>query len=229
MILMKRKSIFFILILLSTFLVQAQESITPGTFPGRVSRLNPLASLMRVRLDFSNSKFLRTNDGLEFWNEGMPMVRCQGAIVGKSGEYFLVRVYEWKNCISKVGFSVGSHVYFESKDLEKTLITAREMVKVLLQKRMVLQSQTSNKKNDVTDQSTQLENINARYEAMIERIRSEWNEAIKGLSSAKSTNQVELNSLQAQLDEIDFQLERYRVEDANFKKDRWAIDPTVLR
>ena len=212
-----------------SFYAFTQESIVPGTFAGRVSRLNPLASLMRVRLDFANAKFLRTHDAVEFWNEGMPMVRCQAAIVGKSGEYFLMRVYEWKLCINKVGFGVGSHVYFESKDLEKTLITAREMVKVLLQRRMVLEGQTNNKKNDVNDQSSQLENINARYEAMIERIRNEWNEAIKGLNAAKSGNQVELNSLQAQLDEIDFQLERYRVEDANFKKDRWAIDPTILR
>jgi hypothetical protein len=225
---MEKLIIFLLLISLSKNTI-AQESITPGTFAGRISRLNPSASLMRVRLDFANSKFLRTNDGVEFWNEGMPMVRCQAAIVGKSGEYFLMRVYEWKYCISKVGFSVGSHVYFESKDLEKTLITAREMVRVLLQKRMVLQSQTAGKENDVNDQSSQLENINARYEAMIERIKNEWNEAIKGLSGSKSANQVELNSLRAQLDEIDFQLERYRVEDANFKKDRWAIDPTVLK
>lgn len=209
--------------------VLAQESIVPGTFTGRISRLNPEASLMRVRLDFVNAKFLRTNDGIEFWNEGMPMIRCQAAIVGKSGEYFLLRVYEWKLCIGKVGFSVGSHVYFESKDLEKTLITAREMVKVLLQKRMLLQGQTTNKDNDVNDQSSQLSNINARYEAMIERIKKEWNDAIKGLSAAKSANEIELNSLKAQLDEIDFQLERYRIEDANIKKDRWAIDPTILR
>lgn len=222
------KSIFILLVFIASVL-QAQESITPGTFSGRISKLNPIKSLMRVRLEFANSKFLRTNDGIEFWNEGMPMVRCQAAIVGKSGEYFLMRVYEWKHCINKVGFSVGSHVYFESKDLEKTLVTAREMVKVLLQKRMVLQGQSTNKDNDLNDQSSQLENINARYEAMIERIKSEWNEAIKGLSSAKSTNQLELNSLRAQLDEIDFQLERYRVEDANFKKDRWAIDTTVLK
>ncbi len=222
------RPLIFIFVM-TIFSTVAQESIVPGTFSGRVSRLNPTASLVRVRLDFANAKFLRTNDGVEFWNESMPSVRCQAAVVGKSGEYYLLRVYEWKLCISKVGFSVGSHVYFESKDLEKTLSTAREMVKVLLQKRMVLSAQTTNKKNDVNDQSSQLENINARYEAMIERIRSEWNEAIKGLSAGKSTNQVELNSLQAQLDELDFQLERYRVEDANFKKDRWAIDPTILR
>ena len=223
-----RLSIIFLMFLIINSLL-SQEAIVPGTFAGRVSRLNPSASLVRVRLDFSNAKFLRTNDSIEFWNEGMPLVRCQGAIVGKSGEYFLIRVYEWKLCINKVGFSVGSHVYFESKDLEKTLNTAREMVKVLLQKRMVLAGQTTAKNNDVKDQSSQLENINARYEAMIERIKNEWNEAVKGLTNAKAKNQVDLNSLQAQLDEIDFQLERYRVEDANFKKDRWAIDPTILR
>lgn len=207
----------------------SQEAITPGTFPGRISRLNPQSSLMRVRLDFSNAKFLRTNDGLEFWNEGMPKVRCQGSIVGKSGEYFLVKVLEWKLCITKVGFSVGSFVLFESKDLEKTLGTAREMVNILIQKRMILQSLTSTKENDVNDQSSQLENINTKYEAMIERIKNEWNEAIKGLTSEKFANQLELNSLKAQLDEIDFQLERYRIEDANFIKDRWAIDPTVKK
>lgn len=216
----------FIFFIFSTL---AQEAVSPGTFSGRISRLNPEATLMRVRLEFANSKFLRTNDAVEFWNEGMPMVRCQGAIVGKSGEYFLMRVYEWKLCISKVGFSVGSHVYFESKDLEKTLITAKEMARILLQKRMLLQGQTTMKANDVNDQSSQLENINTRYEAMIERIKNEWNESIKGLTSEKSANQVELNSLKAQLDEIDFQLERYRIEDANFKKDRWAIDPTVIK
>jgi len=219
----------YIFLCLLSISVLSQESIIPGTFSGRVSRLNPEASIMRVRLDFINAKFLRVNDGLEFWNEGMSNVRCQSTIVGKSAEYFLVKVYEWNRCLKKVGFTVGSYVLFESKDLEKTLKTAREMVKVLLQKRMVLNGMFINTKNDVTDQSTQLEAINSRYEAMIERIKNEWNEAIKGLSQAKSGNEVEMNSLSAQLDEIDFQLERYRVEDENFKKDRWAIDPTIIQ
>lgn len=202
----------------------ADEIIYSGSFPGRISKLNPSLSLMRVRMNFSNAKFLRENDSVEFWNEGHPQKKCFGAIAGKSAEYFLIKVTDWNNCVQKVGFSVGAYILFQSSDLEKTLAIARDMVKILLQKRLVLENMLSNKKVKLDDQISQVEAINSNYQAMIERIKNEWNNALKNLQDSKSDSERQVNSYQAQLDDLDFQLEKYRVENENFKKDRWSLD-----
>ncbi|KAJ1497955.1 hypothetical protein HMI54_013158, partial [Coelomomyces lativittatus] len=103
-------------------------------FSGRISRLNSVGRLARIRTDFGNIKFLNRKDRLEFWNESHPEQRCVGLVEGRTNDYLLMKIPEYDNCIRKVHFTTGTFLNFESRDLEKTVVMARELVEILLKK-----------------------------------------------------------------------------------------------
>jgi hypothetical protein len=180
---------------------------------------------MRLRLEFSNSKFLKRDDDLEFWNEGRPDVRCQAVIRGRSNEYVLTEVREWGNCIRKVGITTGSFLFFESKELVKTLGSAKEMMSILLKKRAILEGYRDRNKTANYENNLRTDNINAIYQERMERLKSEWQEALHGVTELKNNNDRDMLSITNQVKALDFEIDRYRVEDENVVKDYWSLTP----
>ena len=197
-------------------------------FTGRVSKLIPEQGLMRLRLEFANSKFLKREDDLEFWNEGRPDVRCQAFIRGRSNEYVLAEVREWGECIRKVGVTTGSFLFFDSKEFQKTLNSAQEMMKILLKKRAVLSGFRDRNNTANYENNLRMDNINAIYQERMERLKSEWQEALKGVTELKNNNDRDMLSIDNQIKALDFEIERYRVEDENVIKDHWSLSPEQI-
>jgi hypothetical protein len=107
-------------------------------FSGRISRLNSAAKLARVRTDFVNIKFLNRKDRVEFWNETYPDHRCTALVEGRTNDYLLLRIPQYDTCIKKVHFTTGTYLHMDSPDLEQTTKIARELVEILLKKRLAM-------------------------------------------------------------------------------------------
>jgi hypothetical protein len=202
--------------------VNAKDAV----FTGRVSKLIPEQHLMRLRLEFVNAKFLKRGDDLEFWNEGRSDLRCQAVIQGRSNEYVLAEVKNWNKCIRKVGTTTGSFLFFESKELLKTLSAARELMAVLLKKRAILAGYKDRNNSANYENNLRMDNINAIYQERMERLKSEWQEALKGVTDLKNNNDRDMLSIDNQIKALDFEIERYRVEDENVIKDHWSLNPS---
>src|SRR5688572_10122943 len=121
-----KKGYFFswplILVLFFSFhydgIAQDLEQDDVGLFSARISQLNPIASLIRIHVDFVNAKFLNVNEPLNFWTPQNKKRSCQGYILGKTNHYILIKVIEYSACEKGLRLSQGSYIKLYSKDLK---------------------------------------------------------------------------------------------------------------
>jgi tRNA U55 pseudouridine synthase TruB len=196
-------------------------------FSGRVSRVNKIAELMRIKVDFENSKYLSAKDKIEFWNETYPDKKCLAFVEGRSAKYLLVKVPDYNNCITKVHVSVGTYLHLYSSDLERKLKVAEELVEVLLKKRLALRARLSRYQKEVDSYVEKLDAVNKRYEILRQKLELEWQNELTALEEDKTKSYLQYKHSQARLNELEHKLQLYRVQDENLVEDRWSLDPKL--
>lgn len=196
-------------------------------FTGRISRLNPEAKLARVRTEFANIKFLNRKDRIEFWDESFPQKRCRGMVEGRTNDYLLIKISDYERCIRFVPFTTGSYLHFDSKDLKQTLVQAKELVEILLKKRLAMRAKKIRHEKDLATYVERVDVINKRYEVLRQKLEIEWQKELAAMEEDKAVTFTEYKNSEARLNEIDTKLEAYRVEDNNLKLDRWSLDPAL--
>lgn len=105
-----------------------------GYFSSRVSRINFDAELIRLKLDFSNRKYIVKKDRIYFYNEDNSKNRCEGIVIGKSVEYILVKVQNIKECDKYVNLTRGAYLKVYSSDLIKNIKKGKKLFKILMKK-----------------------------------------------------------------------------------------------
>ncbi len=211
-------------------LAQSVESKTPESgshFAGRVSRTNPVAGLIRIRTDHTSIKFLRYRDRVDVWNESYPDSRCLAYVEGRTNDYLLLRAANYASCVRKVHFTAGSFLHFQSKDMDQTLVTVKELVEVLLKKRLAMETKKERHKRDLEGHVEKVDTVNKRYEILRQKLEIEWNKELAALEEDKAIIFTEFKNSEARLNEIDTKLEAYKIDDHNFKLDRWSLDPAL--
>lgn len=207
------------------------ELVSPNTieatFPGRVSRLNEVAQLMRVRVDFKNAKFLNKNDRLDFWNESYPNQRCVAIVEARSTEYLLMRIPEYVSCVKNVHLTTGSCLKFWGQDLENNIKTAHELVEILLKKRMAMLAKKRRHERDLEAHVDRVEIINKRYEVLRQKLEAEWQRELAAQEEDRANSLVAFKAAETRLNEVESKLESYRIHDSNFTLDRWSLDPDL--
>jgi tRNA U55 pseudouridine synthase TruB len=196
-------------------------------FSGRVSRINKIAELMRIKVDFENSKYLSAKDKIEFWNETYPDKKCLAFVEGRSATYLLVKVPDYNTCITKVHVSVGTYLHLYSTDLERKLKVAEELVEVLLKKRLALRARLNRYQKEVDSYVEKLDATNKRYEILRQKLELEWQNEITALEEDKTKSYLQYKHSQARLNELEHKLQIYRVQDENLVEDRWSLDPKL--
>lgn len=224
-----------LIFLLYLFLVQSSFAQTGETkldeneftFKGRISRLNSTARLMRIKTDFANVKFLNRRDRVDFWNSSYPDQRCRSWVEGRTNDYLLLKIYEYENCVRRVHFASGSLITFSSSDLKKTIIVVKELVNVLLKKRIAMKAKMMRHQKDLDAHIEKVAAVNSRFQVLKEKLENEWNRELTLIEEDKAKNFTEFKVSEARLFEIDTKLESYRLEDHNLKIDRWSLDPEI--
>ena len=226
------KHLIILIILLNISLSWSQSLEKPNdeatnAFSGRISRLNRPAKLARIRTDFANIKFLNRKDRIEFWNETYPDSRCVALVEGRTNDYLLIRIPEYETCIKKVHFSTGTYLHLESPDLEQTTKIAKELVEILLKKRLAMNAKKERHQKELDGYVEKVDGINKRYEILRQKLEIEWQKDLSALEEDKSRSFAEFKNAEARVNEIDTKIETYRVEDHNLKLDRWSLDPAL--
>jgi hypothetical protein len=223
--------ILIICLLISTLWAQTSNFVKDENghrFSGRISRLNVVAKLARVRSDFANIKFLNRKDRLEFWNETYPDQRCAALVEGRTNDYLLLNIPDYDNCIRKVHFTTGSYLHFESPDLERTVVIARELVEILLKKRLAMKARKDRHEKELGGFVEKMDAVNQRYEILRQKLEIEWQKELTAINEDKIKTFNEFKNSEARLNELDTKLEAYRIEDHNLKLDRWSLDPALF-
>jgi hypothetical protein len=196
-------------------------------FTGRISRINKIAKLARVRTDFPNIKFLNRKDRVEFWDESYPSNKCSAIVEGRTNDYLLLRIPDYSRCIRLVHFTTGSYLHFDSRDLKQTLVLARELAEILLKKRLAMRAKKERHQKDLDTYVERVNIVNKRYEVLRQKLELEWQKELAAMEEDKAVTFADYKNAEARLNEIDSKLEAYRVEDNNLKLDRWSLDPAL--
>jgi hypothetical protein len=207
--------------------VELKKDEDSNVFSGRISRLNAPAKIARIRTDFSNIKFLNRKDRLEFWSETYPDQRCLALVEGRTNDYLLLRIPEYSSCIRKVHFTTGTYLHFTSPDLDQTVKIAKELVEILLKKRLAMNAKKERHRRELDGFVEKVDAVNKRYEILRQKLEIEWQKELASIEEDKSRSFTEFKNAEARVNEIDTKLETYRVEDHNLKVDRWSLDPAL--
>ncbi|MEX1100093.1 MAG: hypothetical protein WEB87_06690, partial [Bacteriovoracaceae bacterium] len=218
-----------LLIFLSSSLFAQEFSVdeSTATFAARVSRINKTAKLMRLKIDFANAKYLNQKDQLEFWNETYPDKRCLAYVEGRSSEYLLIKVPHFADCVQAVHLTVGSYLHLHSKDLESNLKVGKDLVEVLLKKRLALRARAMRHQKELHQFVEKMDAVNKRYEVLRQKLELEWQSELSALEEDKTESYTSYKQSQARLNELEHKLQKYRVEEQNLVEDRWSLDPTL--
>ncbi len=196
-------------------------------FPGRVSRVNPVAKLVRLKIDFENAKFLNKNNRIEIWNESFPERRCLTYLEGRTNDYLLVRIPEYNKCRKTIYFTTGSYLHMYSPDLENSLITAKELVQILQRKHMALNARLTRYQSEVDGYIEKVDVVNKRFEVLRQKLELEWQRELADLEEDKTRAYQNFKETQARLNDLEFKMRKYRVRDQNLQEDRWSLDPKL--
>ena len=215
--------------LFSSSLIQAQARISQeadeqGLFSGRVDRINPKASLLRVKLDFANFRYINKGDQVEFWNEYKGSHRCEGHVIGKSDEFMLLKMPHFSRCTRKVALFSGIYLKFFAKNLVENLKKGQALVVTLRKKHLALSGMMSREKVKLDSYEEKVNVVNKRYEVLLGELAGKRRREIIELEEEKNQALKKFKDLQIQLNELDFKLERYRIHDENLAFERWSLD-----
>lgn len=218
---------FLFLIPISASSIDYRLDENSVNFSGRISRINRIGKLVRLKIAFENSKFIRKKDRVEFWNETYPGKRCMSYVEGRTSEYLLLRVPQFDLCISNVHATVGTYLHLYSPDLENGLGIAKDLVGILKKKHLAISARVSRFKKEVSSFVEKADAVNKRYEVLKQKLEIEWQSELSSLEEDKTKSYMRYKHSQARLNEIEHKLQQYRVHDQNLTEDRWSLDPKL--
>lgn len=219
---MKRVLVFITLIV--SFASSAEMDDGRGNFSGRISRFNRDIKTLKIKVDFANLKYLNPRDRLEFWDERNTAQRCKGYVLGRSADFVLVKAPELASCEKFLLITAGAYLKFFSKDLENNLEMGKDVVSLLLKKRMAIQGQMDLRQKEIDAHIERVSAINARYDLLRKKLEMEWQKELNGLEEDRVQSLRLAKDLEQRRDEIDKKLELYKVNDENMTLDRWSLD-----
>lgn len=195
-------------------------------FAGRVARIDREAGTVRFDLAFNHAAYLVRKDRVEFFNEGSRFPRCRGVVVGKGRGTALVKVERMPRCAASVNLARGARLGFRSADLAENVRRGRELVRVLLRKRLAVSGMAMRARRAMESHIEKVEAVNGRYDVLRRKLEAEWQERIHGLEEDRLAEEARYEGLVRELDGIDAKLGMYRIDD-EAPSPPWALDPGV--
>lgn len=195
-----------------------------GLFSGYISKVNEVAKTIRVRLDFANSKFLTKKDTVKFWMQHNKSLNCRGLIIGKSNDYILLKLARYTLCSKRISLSPGNYLHFYSEDLANNIQMGSEVIKLLNKKKLALNSKMLDSKRELDSYMNRVNALNERYRVLRSKLEKEWRDELQNLEDDRLITLRNYKSFQHRLNEVNFKMAKYRIEDENMKEDRWSLD-----
>lgn len=207
--------------------VSSKELSEEGFFSGRISRINQEIRTVRVKVDFDNIKYINAKDKLEFWDEKNETLKCKSFVIARTAEYILLKVPDMKYCIKFLNFTTGAYFKFYSEDLKNNILMGKEVVGILIKKRMAIEGQMDLRNKEIQSHTDKVAAINARFTLLRTKLEEEWQKELHDLDEDRSFSLKTYKDLQRRRDEVDQKLEQYKLKDENLTLDRWSLDPNL--
>lgn len=196
-------------------------------FFGRVTDKDPSGQIYKVEGETKNVRFFKVGDLVTFFVEGDDKRSdpCRGYIRDVEREYFVMYVEDIRTCWQRDAyFRRGSRLRITSDKLAQRVRDAGLFRVLLLRRRKDYFTQLNSVNHFIWSFEQQKVHVASDYDKKIAQLQLEKQKALDQLLS-KRADQIRLQrELGKSLDEIDKDLDFYRIEREEQELDRWEHD-----
>ncbi len=194
-------------------------------FSGRVTDRDDTASILKVSSESRNIKFFRSGDKVQFRLPSKDGEYCEAFVRGIEEDYFVLYVKDLTPCYSADEyFRRGTSLIFFSPKLLDRVREASIFRATLFQKKKDFLSQLNQLNHDVWNYEEQKMRLAAEYDKKIAEIEKQKQLALDQHLSKKNDYVTLQRELIYRLDNIDKEIDFYRVEKEEPLFDRWHKD-----
>lgn len=194
-------------------------------FSGRVTDKDDTTSIIKVSAESKNIKFFRSGDKVQFRLPSKKDDFCEAFVRGIEENYFVLYVKDLSPCYgTDEYFRRGTSLIFFSPKLLDRVREASVFRATLFQKKKDFLSQLNQLNHDVWNYEEQKMKIAAEYDKKIAEIEKQKQLALDQHLSKKNDYVTLQRELIYRLDNIDKEIEFYRVEKEEPLFDRWHQD-----
>ncbi len=195
-------------------------------FSGRVTDRDQTASIVKVSSENRNVKFFRAGDMVEFKiQNNKDSDYCQGFIRSIEDNYFVMYVKELFPCFPKQEyFRRGTALIMHSEKLGARIREASIYRATLLNKKKDYMQQLNGINSDVWNFEERKIQVAAEFDQRIAEIEKQKTKALDELLTQKNDEIKLQRELAYRLDNIDKELNFYRIEKDELLFDRWHLD-----
>ncbi len=194
-------------------------------FTGRVTDRDKTTNVLKVSSENKNSRFFRTGDKLRFRMVSRKSDLCEGFIRSVEKGYFIFYVSDWEPCFpGGEYFRRGTMLLFFSETLVERVRDAALYRLVLLRRRKDFYNQLNDINHFVWSYDQQKIKTVAGYDQKIVELQKAKQRALEDLLAKKKDSVRLQKELVYRLDQLDRDLEFYRVEKDDLVIDRWHLD-----
>ena len=196
-------------------------------FPGRVSDKDSSGNILKVSTENMNARFFRAGDVVTF---DVPSVkhasdRCEGYVRDTEPGYFVVYVKDFYPCWGKDDyFRRGTQLNFEAATLAQRVKDAAVYRVLLLKRKRDFLRQLNDLNHFVWSYDQQKVQVAANFDQKIIEVNKKKMEALDSLAAKKKDQLLIQKGLVKKLDEIDRDIDFYRIEKKELLVDRWNSD-----
>lgn len=215
---------------ISKILYETDSFYDPETnyavFSGRVSDRDPSMNILKISSENGNVKFFRAGDQVYFRVSSQKESDfCKGYIRSSEDKYFVVYVTDLHPCWKKgTYFRRGTLLVFNTPQLARRILEGSSYRKILLGRRQDLFEQLNNVNHFIWTFDQQRVLLAADYDKKILELQKQKQREVDNLISKKKDNLKLQRELIKRVDQLDRDLELYRVEKNELYVDRWHMD-----
>jgi hypothetical protein len=100
----------------------------------------------------------------------------------------------------------------------------RELMSILKKKRMALLNKVKRNKRELETYIEKVDAVNGRYSSLRQKLDREWKRELSLLEEDRVDSRKKFGLSVIKLEEVEFKMEQYKVEERNLKLDRWSLD-----
>ncbi|MBC7427552.1 MAG: hypothetical protein H7336_03000 [Bacteriovorax sp.] len=196
------------------------------SFSGRVTDRDATTSIVKISSENKNVKFFRAGDLVEFRIQASKdSDYCEGFVRSIEPDYFVMYTKDLQPCFPKEEyFRRGTALVMRSVKLGQRVREASVYRASLINKKKDFMGQLNGINGDVWNFEEKKIQVAADYDRRITEMEKEKIKALDELLSRKN-DQIKLQrEIAFRLDNIDKELDFYRIEKQDLMFDRWHLD-----
>jgi len=196
-----------------------------STFTGRVTDRDDTASIVKISSENRNIKFFRSGDMVRFRLASKNTKKCRGYVRSVEEEYFVLYVQDITLCWgSGRYFRRGAMLVFSADMLASRVRDASTFRIVLLKRRSDFYKQLNDVNHFVWSYDQEKVILASEFDEKITALRAAKQKAMDMLQVKKKDSFNLQRELVYRLDQLEEDLEFYRIDKDDPKIDRWHLD-----